>query len=318
MIGCIKSYLIVLRETMFQKMNIGKKFNILLVIVFIVGLLSTGTGFAVILSRNAESQVVSKAAILLQTMVSVRDYTSNQVRPELADRLFSEREFLPQTVPGYSAREVFEGLRRDAQYSEFFYKEATLNPTNLRDKADRFESGIVEKFRQSSGLTELKGYRPSPAGRLYYIARPIKISKESCLECHSTPDAAPASLIETYGADNGFGWQLNEIVGAQMISVPASGIVNSAVRSFGILMGIVGIVFVLIFILTNIFLRKAVVSPIVRMADTADRISKGAMDAEFAATSSDEVGTLAAAFNRMRASLVVAMRMLEQHQGNKF
>ena len=54
------------------------------------------------------------------------------------------------------------------------------------------------------------------------------------------------------------------------------------------------------------------------MADTADRISKGAMDIEFSATSGDEVGTLAAAFNRMRASLVVAMKMIEQQQGNKF
>lgn len=316
MIGCIKIHLIFQNEIMFQTLNIGKKFNILLVIVCLVGLLSTGTGFAVILGRNAENEVVSKAAILIQTMISVRDYTSTQVRPELADRLASEREFLPQTVPGYSAREVFEGLRQDSQYNEFFYKEATLNPTNLRDKADRFESEIVEKFRQSSNLSELKGYRSSPAGRLYYIARPLKITKESCLECHSTPEAAPASLIETYGAENGFGWELNEIVGAQMISVPASGIVSSSLRSLGILMGIVGVVFVLIFILTNIFLRKAVVSPIVRMADTADRISKGAMDIEFSATSGDEVGTLAAAFNRMRASLVVAMKMIEQ-QGNK-
>ncbi|MGK7906575.1 MAG: DUF3365 domain-containing protein [Synechococcus sp.] len=297
---------------MLRKLNIGRKFNILLAILFLIGLLSTGTGFAAILNRNAEGQVASKAAILLQAMVSVRNYTSSQVRPELADRLLSEAEFLPQTVPGYSAREVFEGLRSDAAYSEFFYKEATLNPTNLRDKADRFEAEIVKKFRESVNVRELKGYRSSPSGKLYYIARPIRITQESCLQCHSTPSAAPASLINTYGADNGFNWQLNEVVGAQMISVPASGIVRNAVRSFVILMGIVAIVFVLIFILTNIFLNRVVVAPIKQMADVADKISKGAMDEEFANTSADEVGTLAAAFNRMRASLVVAMRMLEQ------
>ena len=300
---------------MLRNLNIGKKFNILLAIIFLIGLLATGSGFATILHRNAENQVALKASILLQTMVSVRNYTSTQVRPELADRLLAEPEFLPQTVPGYSAREVFEGLRNNPEYSEFFYKEATLNPTNLRDKADRFESEIVEKFRQSPNFSALKGYRASPSGRLYYIARPIRISEESCLQCHSTPSAAPASLINTYGADNGFGWQLNEVVGAQMISVPASGIVNDAVRSFAILMGIVAVVFVLIFVLTNLFLRKVVVSPIKEMAEIADKISKGSMDVEFANRSSDEVGTLAAAFNRMRASLVVAMRMLEKKEG---
>ena len=299
---------------MLRKLNIGRKFNLLLAILFLVGFLSTGLGFAAILNWNAENQVASKASILLQTMVSVRNYTSSQVTPELADRLLSESEFLPQTVPGYSAREVFEGLRSESAYGEFFYKEATLNPTNLRDKADQFEAEIVKNFRQDSNLSEAKGYRSSPSGKLYYIARPIRILKESCLQCHSTPSAAPPSLINTYGSDNGFGWQLNEVVGTQMISVPASGIVQNAVRSFTILMGIVVIVFILIFILTNVFLHRVVVAPIRQMADTANKISKGAMDVEFSSTTSDEVGTLAAAFNRMRASLIVAMRMLKKKE----
>ena len=297
---------------MLRNLNIGRKFSLLLAVVFAIGLVSTGIGFSTILNRNSEGQIASKASILLQTMVSVRTYTSTQVRPELAERLESEQEFLPQTVPGYSAREVFEGLRNDPEYSEFFYKEATLNPTNLRDKADPFETEIVEQFRQSDTLTELKGYRSSPAGDLYYIAKPMRITNESCLQCHSVPNNAPASLINTYGSDNGFGWQMNEIVGAQMISVPASGILANATRSLLILMGIVTGVFAIIFVLTNIFLSRVVVAPIKQMADAADRISKGSMDIEFANTSSDEVGKLAAAFNRMKASLVVAMRMLDQ------
>ncbi|MEO0801687.1 MAG: DUF3365 domain-containing protein [Cyanobacteria bacterium J06642_2] len=297
---------------MFANLKIGRKFNLLLLLVFAIGLLMTAIAFQTVLNRVAEAEVTSKAEILLRTAVGVRDYTSSQVRPELVDRLATEPEFLPQTVPGYSAREVFENFREDSKYSDFFYKEATLNPTNLRDKADSFEAEIVKRFRENSNLDEQTGYRSYPGGDLYYIARPIQVKRESCLQCHSTPEVAPASMLTTYGRDHGFGWQLNEIVGAQMISVPASTIVTEARQSLFVLMGIVAITFTLAMLLTNVLLRKAVIRPLMRMANVADEVSTGKMDVEFEQTSNDEIGVLAAAFNRMRVSLAMAMNMLGQ------
>ena len=44
----------------------------------------------------------------------------------------------------------------------------------------------------------------------------------SCLTCHSTPDKAPPEMIKLYGTANGFGWKLDEIIGAQVVSVPMS------------------------------------------------------------------------------------------------
>jgi HAMP domain-containing protein len=207
-------------------------------------------------------------------------------------------------------REVFEILRKDPSYNQFFYKEATLNPTNLRDKADTFEAKIVEQFRSQTNLKELTGFRPSPSGDLFYIARPLAVTKESCLVCHSTPDAAPKSLVATYGSENGFGWKLNEIVSAQVMSVPASEVVNSAYGSFFFLMMIAIGVFAIAIFLINILLNRAVIRPLNRMAAVADQISTGKMDVDFEQATEDEIGTLAAAFNRMKLSLVMAMKML--------
>jgi HAMP domain-containing protein len=283
---------------MFSNLKLGKKFNLLLLLVFLGGILLTGTAFAGILANNARDQVTTKALLLMQAMNSVREYTSTQVNPELQDRLEVEPEFIPQSIPSYSVREVFEILRKDPSYNQFFYKEATLNPTNLRDKADTFEAKIVEQFRSQTNLKELTGFRPSPGGDLFYIARPLAVTKESCLVCHSTPDAAPKSLVATYGSENGFGWKLNEIVSAQVMSVPASEVVNSAYGSFFFLMMIAIGVFAIAIFLINILLNRAVIRPLNRMAAIADQISTG------------EIGTLAAAFNRMKLSLVMAMKML--------
>ncbi len=280
--------------------------------VFAIAVVVSGVAFSAILSRNTEQQVSANATLLLQTMLSVRQYTLNQVAPELTPRLETESEFLPQTVPGYSAREVFEDLRKNPEYDNFFYKEATLNPTNLRDKADGFETELVKNFQTNSTRKEMTGYRSSPAGELFYIARPIAIAEESCLRCHSTPEAAPKSLITTYGSANGFGWKLNDIVGAQIISIPASLVASSTQHDFFLLMGIIATAFASIFLLVNLLLKYTVIRPLNQMAKVANEVSLGNMQVEFERVTNDEIGKLAAAFNRLKTSLVMAMNMLER------
>ncbi|MGA7934409.1 MAG: DUF3365 domain-containing protein [Kovacikia sp.] len=295
---------------MLKNFKLSRKFNILLLSIFLGAVLLSGIAFSAILNRNAEQEVTAKANLLLQTMLSVRQYTQTEVNPQLAPRLETEKEFLPQTVPGYSARQVMEDIRKNPQYSDFFYKEATLDPTNLRDKADPFEEVLVNQFRSNNGLKELTGYRSSPAGDLFYIARPITIKKESCLRCHSTPEAAPKSQLATYGSNNGFGWKLNDIVGAQVISVPASGIINNARQATFLFMGIVVSAFAVAMLVINWLLKQTVVRPLNRIAKVANEVSMGDMDANFEQTSKDEIGNLAEAFNRMKTSLVMAMNML--------
>jgi HAMP domain-containing protein len=296
---------------MFKNLKLRQKFTILLLSILFVGLTLIGGALAAVLKQDTENQISTTAMILIETMNSVRDYTSTQIQPELSERL--ELEFLPQTVPAYSAREVFERLRqKDNQYRDFFYKEATLNPTNLRDKADKFEHELVNKFIDNQNITELTGFRSVPSGNLFYIARPLKVTRESCLECHSTPDIAPRSQIERYGAVNGFGWSLNEIVGAQIISVPARKVISQARQSFLIIMSIVSLMFIVMIFLVNYLLNRNVIRPLNRMARVAEEVSTGYMDAEFEQMSNDEIGNLAEAFKRMKLSLAMAMNRLSQ------
>lgn len=295
---------------MFKNLKLGTKLNLLLLLIFLGVVGISGLTLSKILGDNAKEKVASQAFLLLETMSSVRDYTAEQINPELAPRLDKEGWFLPQTVPAYSAREVFEKLRKREQYSNFFYKEATLNPTNPRDKADSFESSIVEKFRNQSALKEVTGFRSLPSGELFYVARPLVISEQSCLRCHSTPEQAPKSQLATYGRDNGFGWKLNEIIGARVISVPSSAVFNEARRLQMLVIGSLSVFFLLAMIMINFFLKFAVTNPLKRMAQLSKQVSTGNMNGEFEHPAHDEIGILAASLNRMKVSLEMAMNML--------
>ena len=80
-----------------------------------------------------------------------------------------ERLFIPQTVPAFAATESFNYLRK--RYPDYAYKEATLNPTNLRDRAADWESDVINSFRNNSSRQELMGERNTPTGRERFFDR---------------------------------------------------------------------------------------------------------------------------------------------------
>jgi protein-histidine pros-kinase len=240
--------------------------------------------------------------------VAVRAYTSDQIRPLLETQM--KYTFLPQTVPAYSATEVLATLAKS--FPEYTYKEATLNPTNLRDRAVDWEADIVNRFRNQPSQKEFIGERESGTGRALYIARPLRITNPACLACHSTAEAAPRTLIDKYGSSNGFGWQLNEVVGAQVVSVPMSVPLARAEHAFRIFMGSLVGIFIAIGIVLNAMLYLLVIRPVTELSKLANRVSLGELDAPpFPAGRRDEIGTLAQSFTRMRHSLDQAMKMLE-------
>ena len=295
-----------------KNLKLESRFNTFLLLIFILGAMLTSSLLFQVLEQNAEAEISDRAKLILQTMNSIRDYTASNIEPLLNDRLETEAAFSPETVPAFSATEVFQKLRKNAAYRSFYYKEATLNPTNLRDKVDSFETTLVEKFRNEAAVKELSGFRDLPSGKVFYIARPLKVTANSCLRCHSTPDRAPKSQIATYGSDRGFGWKLNEIIAAQVIFVPAAEILANAQDALKVVMAVLLAVFGAILLAINYLLRRTVIQPIKNMVKTAEAISLGDLEAEFQHQNQDEVGLLATAFDRMKSSLQISMNLLKQ------
>jgi len=288
-------------------MKLVIKFNLVLITVLALGLVLTGTLSYRILQQNARNEIVERAGMMMEAALAVRSYTVGEIRPLLA--LQMKTTFLPQTVPAYAATQAFAKLRKTHQ--EYTYKEATLNPTNPRDRAVDWEADIIQDFRNYGDKKEIVGVRETPTGSTLYLARPIKIADGGCLVCHSTVEAAPKTMLALYGEANGFGWKLNEIVGAQIVSVPMSVPIAQAERAFQTFMGSLVVVFALIIVVLNIMLRLIVINPVTRMSHIADEVSRGQMDApEFSEKGKDEISLLGASFNRMRRSLEKAMSML--------
>ena len=156
-------------------MKLLTKFNlVLLVFLGASGLIIAHLAYQ-FLMRNARDQVVQQAELMMASARSTRDYTSDQIKPLLLKNPEHEINFLPQTVPAFAATTIFNAMRKS--YPDYSYREATLNPTNLIDRADDWESDIIRYFADHPGEKRLVGERETPTGRQLYLARPIMAAK---------------------------------------------------------------------------------------------------------------------------------------------
>jgi protein-histidine pros-kinase len=246
---------------------------------------------------------------MIEGASAIRSYTAESIRPLLEQQM--KVQFLPHSIPSYAAQTNFKMVHQ--KLPDYTYREPTLNPTNLNDRAVDWEADIINDFRNDAGKPELVVTRDTPGGRYLTLARPLKVGSQACLVCHSTPENAPATMVALYGPQNGFGWKQGEIVGAQVVSIPLAVPLARAYQAlFWFMLALAG-TFVVTIVIVDILLRQLVTRPVAEISEMANKVSMGQLDSpEYIHNSRDEIGSLSASFNRMRRSVQNAMRMLEE------
>ncbi|CAH2602708.1 conserved protein of unknown function [Rhodovastum atsumiense] len=289
-------------------MSLRLKFNLVMVVAFLIGLGLAALLVNVLSQRTARQAVMSEAAIMMGQLDATIHYTDTQVSPLLERSL--KVQFLPQAIPFFTAQQTFALMAKE--FPDYSVRHPTLNPTNPTDRPLPWESEIIQTFIAQPTLSSLVSERQTPAGQILSYAQPVRVGDPSCLACHSTPQAAPPSMIDVYGSENGFGWKLNEIVGARVVSVPERVAQDRARQTLtSVMLGLSG-VFAVMILLVNLLLHVAIIAPVRRITKVADEVSLGNMDApEFDTGGRDEIGSLSRSFNRMRRSLAAALRMLD-------
>lgn len=288
-------------------MRLIVKFNLVITLAFVAGLIVSALLMRERFVADARTAVLANARIMMQSSDSIMRYTRQEVTP--LPQALGHDKFVRAAVPFFAAGSIFEDLRQ--HYPDYSVRNVALNPTNLRDRPTESEADIVNGFRSFPDRTEMVTERQTPNGPIMSLSRPLVAAPE-CLVCHSTPANAPSAMIDTYGSANGFGWQPNETVGAQIVSVPLSLPLARAEEAVIHLLLTCGTVFLAVLAVLNLFLYYLVVKPIRDMARIANDVSLGKPDTpEYERRGSDEIATLSLSFNRMRRSLEGALRLIE-------
>ena len=281
--------------------------RLVLIPIFVVVLIVGSGGAYLLLRHHAIARATENARLVLNTAVAIRAYTQNHVLPDVSKAPTSQ--FYETSVPAFAAQTVYKSVQEmNPAYS---YREPALNPTNPNDRPTAVEVELINRFRAEPQLAELTGIRDGDGGAVFYLARPIRITNADCLTCHSTPDKAPPAMIAKYGPSNGFGWQLNEAIGIQTLTVPIAEQLKGSVELAISLAGGLLLLFVVTYFAITYALQVMLVRPLRALTQAADAASVTTDErVSMAPSGTAEINDLAAAIRRLRTSLLKAMRRL--------
>jgi methyl-accepting chemotaxis protein len=288
-------------------MGLRTKFNLSILVAFLIGFGIAAAVLHSVFIDNARDQVLQNARIMMTAANAIRAYTADDLVPLLP--MEHNGKFVAETVPAFAAQTNFKQVQ--TAFPGYTYREPALDPTNPTDRPADWEADIIRGFINNPKLTELVAERDTPLGQTLNLARPVTITDQACLTCHSTATAAPAILTQTYGTANGFGWKLNDTIGAQIVSVPMAVPLAVARQTYITFLIILVIIFAIIFTILNLLLHYLVIAPVKRVTAMADAVSLGDETVEsYVKPGKDEISSLSVSFNRMRESLKHAMAMI--------
>src|SRR3954452_14009598 len=241
-------------------MGLRAKFNLVMLAAFVAGAALAGSLSYYMVQENARRQVLNEAAVMNGQASAMSAYTANEIAPLLAPQF--NRRFLPQSVPAWAAQTNFRTLQQ--QFPDYSFRAVVLNPTNPADLPAPWQAEIIDTLKREQGRTELVTDRETRTGRIFSVSSPIIIKDPACLVCHSTPAAGPPTMVDLYGPNNGFNWKLNEVLGAQIVSVPMRVPFERANQTFISVMAGLTAVFLIMMVLLNVLLQVFIIRPVRR------------------------------------------------------
>jgi hypothetical protein len=207
-----------------------KRNSRLLYYVLCISLLSSFLvgGFSYwLLRQHIIGEARDRNTLLLDFVNASATYFEHSQKRLINELLKNNDGFYPELTNGFMLlREQSERLgKRNKGYSLHL---ASLNPLNSANWADNEETRIINAFQNNQQLKIQEGLVRKNNDVLFYTATPIRITGNSCLNCHGAPDNAPRAQIVLYGRDSGYNWQENTTIAAAIAYASVENVISEA------------------------------------------------------------------------------------------
>lgn len=253
------------------------------VVILILSLyLVIGTGMVVFVRGQFRDHALNdareRAELLLTRNLAVHAYFNQELKPELfrlTDPILEDGSFHPSWMSStYAVRRIT--TRADTESDQYYYKECAIDARSPENEADEYEADYLRALNSDSAAGERSGIRTVNGERVFYLLRRGEVMEESCLRCHSTPDAAPTELVAYYGPERSFGREVGEVVSALSIRIPLTAAYAEAdaiaARMSAVLLALLVAVMAIFYTLT----RGMLIKPLESLRTSASEMRSGA------------------------------------------
>ncbi|MDP2849257.1 MAG: DUF3365 domain-containing protein [Humidesulfovibrio sp.] len=221
------------------------------------------------LERLMEGEARAKAALILSQVEAVQGYVRATLRPAMY-RLLPDNQFVLEAM---STSYVTRGIMSDQNLTKeaFTYRRVGVGARNPDYEADQRERGFIATFEADPELVRLEEFVEIDGEQNFITARPQRF-EAACLRCHGDPAEAPRELIARYGPERGFGREVGQLAGIDLVRLKVQrdvGDIRDATLSFALLFA-TGIL--VLFLVIQGFFHRLVVQSLRRVTGVMRRL----------------------------------------------
>ena len=300
---------------MFKNLSLKKKFTVIMLIVGFAANLTVAAGAFYYIQKFKKDELMHEAKMVLFAEKAARDYDSGSLRPAVMKA--TDKFVIQAESATFLALGVAKLIKKFLPH--YTYSEPTLNPLNLKNKANSFQETIIDRFKSSPFLKSVSGYHTFNGLSYFYVMKPV-VAKQGCMVCHGNPDnnsPITQAIVKKYGDTHGWHWKVGTTAGVLSVLVPTKHRANIALHNAIIITAAFLILFLLAFIIAIYFINKAIIKPIHEMTKLAEDVSVGKSNEDFKVKGNDEIGALAKSFNRLKKSYLKAVQLLADRNKEK-
>ena len=307
-------------STWFRRLNhirTAVLLNIVIGAVFVVATIIAVVYVNAQMRQRALEEAELKAMILLDRNLATHTYFSHDLKPslfELTESILPEGYFDPTWMSSTYAVRAIDEYFKALSTTDYYYKEAAINARSPENEADAYERDFIQELDQDPEVVERSSVRVLDDQPYFVTLRRGEAMEEACLRCHSTPDLAPAGMVEVYGRERSFHREVKELISAISIRVPLSAPYATVNRFSWSLLAVGLPLLALLFVAQSWISRQLLLNPLKRMHTAAQRISAGDkhLGEEIPLPFGRELRELTAAFNAMSVKLRRVQDRLEE------
>ncbi|MGE5152589.1 MAG: DUF3365 domain-containing protein [Bdellovibrio bacteriovorus] len=282
--------------------SIARRFNISLALLYFLSIAVSAPAIYYFTHTEVFAQANSELRLLGDLVKAIKGYIGKDMRPWFVQN----KQFHSAGFSGIVAvSRVAENLKE--LQGRYAIRNVSDNPLNPANSPQPLEQQLLRQFRGDPSVKTLET-RGELGGQLMLVNSAPIVSQPGCLQCHGAPDKVHPEITGQYGRASGYNYKDGDVVGLELVGVPIADVNALAMERSLLAIGLLTVLFGLIFVTINLLVRRNLISPILEITDAAQAVAKGDLDRTLDIQRNDEIGELARSVELLRRSFAQVMK----------
>ncbi len=257
---CVGCYMYTFYLTLISSSKLG---NITRILLFVVSFIILFLFIKALILEYTKEQSYKEIELILQTQLATRNYINTQQKVLLQElklegsieKKFYDPRLMSSSFITRSIHANYNRLRKLNGQEELHIKIAAIESMNAKNRANKFELALIEKFNKGQ-ISEYRSVQRLNNEAYLYVALGTEKITTKCLQCHGDIKRAPIAVSKYYAERTSFSQRIGDIPAIISISMPLSSAMQKSKSILYTIFFSMMFIFLVIYFAVEVFVKS--------------------------------------------------------------